>query len=209
MKKLFLLWLSTSLFATGFAQNPTYPHALRFSVSQTTIDRKALWKKPALHVEATYARTLKNKRTVAELGLGYLALSKRQQYANFPFYYEGDQARRVSVTARLLHDFLKSPVHSFRVGGGLSGWYQRDNRGTDLTVWMNPTRSEVTSVSFRRLPNHRASFGYVVTVEYNYSITSRVVVGAKAEHLGAIVYPYQSAIPTGFNQIGLSAGYRF
>ena len=124
-----------------------------------------------------YARHFAGDRIVIEGSLGYLNIKNRRLIAN-NIYFVGRPRQRITADLTALYDFLGNRRQAFRVGGGLSVWYRRDEilREARSVPGQNGQPSGIEVISEKA---NETNAGFHLVAEYEYIISARTSLGAR------------------------------
>ena len=130
---------------------------------------------------------------VVEGNLGYFDHYVYQWAYPYDYYFKADHLRLITADI-----------------GGPSVWYQNNNRVSNMiTITTTVGGGAVDNVSFNTLPERGWLTGFNLTGEYEFAVTPRVVIGAKAAIITLIGNKAGDPIYGGMSTAGLNVGYRF
>ena len=166
------LYLLICSFTT--AQVINYKNSIRVGIDYMSLDAPD---DLGLRYGIRYARHFIDDRVVIEGGLGYLNIKNRRLVAN-NFYFEGRPRQRVTADLTALYDLLGNSRQAFRLGGGLSVWYRRDEilREARSVPGQNGQPSGIEVVSEKA---NETNAGFHLIAEYEYVISTRISLGAR------------------------------
>ncbi|MFD2937138.1 hypothetical protein [Spirosoma flavum] len=166
---------------------------------------------PVLKYSLIYARNLADSRWLVEGGVSYTNRYVREQFTPFQSFFSGDRSQLVAADLTFMYNLLRSNRHAFRIGAGLSLWYTRDGVVENLMGTTTVGGQQLADISFTRNYSHTYNLALALRSSYEYSLTSRVVVGVRAS-TGGNMLPSNlltSNLVGTLSTVGLSAGYRF
>jgi hypothetical protein len=199
MKKIFLTTgFCCLLYASAVAQVASYKNSIRIGadiMSRGGTDDFV----PVIR----YARHVVNDRIVLAGSAGYHK-DKNTLYASDLGYDVSFGARprqRFMFDATASFDLIRSPRHAFRLGGGPSAWFRKDEVATGTTpVYSNGGR--LIGIYIVRDRTEEINIGYNLAAEYEYTFGSRVTLGIRANRVDINKVGVSSGA-------GMNIGYRF
>ncbi|GAB3789960.1 hypothetical protein GCM10028818_59350 [Spirosoma horti] len=166
------LYLLICTFST--AQVINYKNSIRVGIDYMSLDAPD---DLGLRYGVRYARHLANDRVVIEGSLGYLNIRNRRLIAN-NIYFVGRPRQRITTDLTALYDLLSSNRQAFRLGGGLSVWYRKDEilREARTVPGQNgqPDGIEVFSEK-----TNETNVGFHLVAEYEYTVSARTSLAAR------------------------------
>lgn len=199
MKKIFLTTgFCLALYSFTAAQVVTYKNSIRIGA-----DIMSRGGTDDLVPVIRYGRHLANDRIVLAGSLGY---HKRENtlFASALGYdasYGARPSQRFMVDVTASFDLISSPRHAFRLGGGPSVWFRKNEVATGTT----PAYSNgggLIGIDITRDRTEEINPGYNLAAEYEYTFGSRVTLGVRATRVDISKVGVSSG--AGFN-----IGYRF
>lgn len=144
-----------------------------------------------------YGRHLANDRIVLAGSLGYHK-DQNTLFASDLGYDASFGARprqRFMFDLTASFDLIRHPRHAFRLGGGPSAWFRKDEVATGTTpAYSNGGR--LIGIYIVRDRTEVGNAGYNLAAEYEYTFSNRVTLGVRANRVD-------------INKVGVSSGAGF
>lgn len=185
------------LYSFTTAQVIDYKNTIRISIDYMSLDAPD---DLGLRYGARYARHFADDRIVLEGSFGYFRVENKQLLFN-DFYFEGRPRQRVMADLTASFDFLRTPRHALRLGGGPSVWYRKDDRLREARSIVDQNRQE-TRVTILSEKVNEANFGFHVATEYEYVIGPRTTLAGRINITNLDKAGISSAV-------GINVGYQF
>ena len=180
---------ATCLLLSGLlrAQSPLNRYSARLGVDLTTLDAPD---DVGPRYVARLARHLHQNRVIIAAEAGYMRITTANQLFNT---IDPGPNRRERFTTELsvLVDALSNPRHAFRLGGGLSAWYRRDD------LYRGASTLGRDSYAIDRRIQHGLTTGWHLAAEYAWRFDERWSVDARLRVTSLQEAGVRSALGTG------------
>ncbi len=209
MKHLLFALLSCFVVHSVKAQSSTYQNSVQVQLEALYVKADQRPQSPVPKYSLLYARDL-NHRWRAEAGASYTNRYLREQFSPYQSFFPGQRTQLASFDLTVLYNLLHSNRHALRLGLGPSLWYTRNGAVTDLTGVVAVGGQQLELISYTRASSHSFNLALSLRGNYEYSITSRFVIGARASVGGNILGGDAYSILGGSLMTGGAlVGYRF
>jgi hypothetical protein len=210
MKRMLPCFLFCLIAYLSNAQTPNHKNLVQLHVETLYVKADQRPQSPVTKYSLVYARKLAVSRWIAEGGVSYTSRYVREQLTPFQFFPLGDRSQLVTLDLTFMYNLLRSNRHTFRLGAGPSLWYTRNGTLENLSATTTVGGQRLEDISFTRNYSHTFNLGVALRSSYEYSLTSRVVLGVRASTGGNLLRGDGfSTLVGSLSTMGLSAGYRF
>lgn len=210
MKKSFLTFLLCFIVYWTSAQTTTYKNSVQFHLEALYVKADQQPQSPVPKYSLIYTSRLAQSRWITEAGVSYTNRYVREQFTPYQFFFPGDRSQLVTLDLTAMYNLLKSDRHALRLGAGPSLWYTRNGLISNVSGTTTAGGQQLTDVSFTRNYSHNFNLAIALRGSYEYSLTTRMVVGMRASIGGNVLNDHGSSTLLGsLSTVGLSAGYRF
>jgi len=201
-KSLFSSFLFCFVSYLSTAQSHSYKNSVQLHVEALYVKADQRPQSPVPKYSLIYTKRLAESRWSTETGVSYTNRYVREQFTPYQFFFLGDRSQLVTLDLTLMYNLLRSNRPSL--------WYTRNGLVANLSGTTIAGGQQPTDVSFTRNYSHDFNLAFTLRSSYEYSLTSRIVLGVRASIGGNVLNGNgNSTLVGGLSTVGLSAGYRF
>ena len=209
-KSLFSSFLFCFVSYLSTAQSHSYKNSVQLHVEALYVKADQRPQSPVPKYSLIYTKRLAESRWSTETGVSYTNRYVREQFTPYQFFFPGDRSQLVTLDLTAMYNLLRSDRHAFRLGAGPSLWYTRSGLVANLSGTTIAGGQQPTDVSFTRNYSHDFNLAFTLRSSYEYSLTSRMVLGVRASIGGNVLNGNgNSTLVGGLSTVGLSTGYCF